>query len=198
MRLRYDEATEHFRGELLAWLAAHVPPAEARTEPRLSSEHLPGWPRAWQRTLFDHGWLVPGWPPELGGRNATPLQQMVYFEEFAKLDIARAYNPQGLGICASSLYDYGIEEQRERWLAPTLRGEVTWCVGMSEPGAGSDLAALQTGAVRHGDTYVVNGQKVWTSGAHHADWCFCFVRTDPTRPTSTRSSSTTSRCRPPT
>jgi alkylation response protein AidB-like acyl-CoA dehydrogenase len=179
MRLRYDEETEAFRAELRAWLEENLPRPEDMDEPRLSSAHLPGWARAWQRRLYDAGWLVPGWPPELGGRNATALQQMVYFEEFAKLEVARAYNPQGLGVIAPSLYDFGTPEQQERWLVPTLRGDVTWCVGMSEPDAGSDLANLGATAVRQGDVFVVNGQKVWTSGAHHADWCLAYVRTDP-------------------
>jgi alkylation response protein AidB-like acyl-CoA dehydrogenase len=91
-------------------------------------------------------------------------------------------NPQGLGIISPSLHDYGTPEQQERWLLPTLRAEIAWCLGMSEPGAGSDLASLKTRAVLDGDNFVVNGQKVWTSGAHHSDWCLCYVRTDPTLP----------------
>ena len=179
MRLRYDDATEAFRAELRAWLADNVPSREEReANPRLSSAHMPAWARAWQRRLFDAGWLVPGWPPELGGRDATAVQQMVYFEEFARIDVPRATSPQSLGIIAPSLFDHGDAEQRERYLLPTLRGEISWCVGMSEPGAGSDLAALSTRAELRDDHFVVNGQKVWTSGAHHADHCFCFVRTD--------------------
>ena len=94
----------------------------------------------------------------------------------------RSLNPQGLGIIAPSIKDYGTPEQQERFLLPTLRAEIAWCLGMSEPGAGSDLASLRTRAVLDGDHFVVNGQKVWTSGAHHADWCLCFVRTDPDVP----------------
>ena len=93
----------------------------------------------------------------------------------------RSANPQGLGIIAPSINDYGTPEQKERFLLPTLRAEISWCLGMSEPGAGSDLASLKTRAELVGDEFVVNGQKVWTSGAHHADWCLCFVRTDPDR-----------------
>jgi len=181
MRLGYDADTEAFRAELRAWIAAHRPdPAEMAAAPRQSSGHLPQWAREWQRALFDAGWLVPGWPPELGGRDASPTQQMVYFEEFARTDLARSYNPQGLGIIAPSLYDFGDEDQKQRFLLPTLRAGVSWCVGMSEPDAGSDLASLRTTAVPRDDgTFVVNGQKVWTSGAHHADHCLAFVRTDP-------------------
>ncbi len=103
---------------------------------------------------------------------------MIYFEEMKRRQIPRSLNPQGLGIIAPSLRDYGTPEQQERWLLPTLRAEIAWCLGMSEPGAGSDLASLKTRAVRDGDHFVVNGQKVWTSGAHQADWCLCFVRTN--------------------
>jgi alkylation response protein AidB-like acyl-CoA dehydrogenase len=132
--------------------------------------------------LFDAGYLVPGWPPELGGRNATPAQQMIYFEEFTRRQIRRTTNPQGLSIITPSIIDDGTPEQRDRFALPTLRAEISWCLGMSEPNAGSDLASLSTRAVIDGDRFIVNGQKVWTSGAQHADWCFCFVRTNPDVP----------------
>ncbi len=182
MRLRYSEEDEAFRAELLAWLEDHPPPPEEERTGRRSSADIPEWARRWQRTLFDGGWLVPGFPPEWGGRNASTVQQMIYFEVFADLDIPRSVNPQGLSIAAASLLDYGSEAQIEQLAVPTLRGDLAWCIGMSEPGAGSDLAGLSTRAVLDGDEFVVNGQKVWTSGAHHADWCFCYVRTDPSAP----------------
>ncbi len=182
MRLQYGAAEEAFRAELIAWLEEHTPPRALLDEPKLSSAHLPDWARAWQRTLFDAGWLVPGWPPDYGGRNATPVEQMIYFEEFAAREIPRTANPQALGIIAPSIRDYGTPAQRERFVLPTLRAEIAWCLGMSEPGAGSDLASLKTRALLEGDEFVVNGQKVWTSGAHHSDWCLCFVRTDADAP----------------
>ena len=178
MRLRYGDAEETYRAELVGWLEVHAPARALLTRPKRSSADLPDWARDWQRSLFDAGWLIPGWPPELGGRNATPAEQMIYFEEMKRREIPRSLNPQGLGIIAPSLRDYGTPEQQQRWLLPTLRAEIAWCLGMSEPGAGSDLASLQTRAVLDGDHFVVNGQKVWTSGAHHADWCMCFVRTN--------------------
>jgi alkylation response protein AidB-like acyl-CoA dehydrogenase len=182
VKLKYSESEEAFRADLVAWLDANAPAKELLAIPRLSSAHLPDWAREWQRTLFDNGWLVPGWPPELGGRNASATEQMIYFEEMKKREIPRSYNPQGLGIIAPSLLDYGTEEQKERWLLPTLKAEISWSLGMSEPGAGSDLASLKTKAILDGDHFVVNGQKVWTSGAHHSDWNMCFVRTDPDAP----------------
>jgi alkylation response protein AidB-like acyl-CoA dehydrogenase len=182
MRLQYAPEDEAFRVELDQWLDTHQPSEDRLAEPKLSSAHMPAWARRWQRELFDAGWLVPGWPPELGGRNATPTQQMIYFEEMSSREIMRSANPQGLGIIAPSINDYGTPAQKERFLLPTLRAEISWCLGMSEPGAGSDLASLKTRAVLQGDEFIVNGQKVWTSGAHHADWCLCFVRTDPDVP----------------
>ena len=183
MKLHYDTETERFREDLRAWLEANQPaPEDVRADPFLSSAHIPEWGRAWQRRLFDAGWLVPGWPPELGGRNATPVQQLVYFEEMAKISVMRSCNIQGLTIIAPSIRDYGSPEQQQRYVLPTLRAEISWCLGMSEPGAGSDLAALSTRAELRDDHFLVNGQKVWTSGAAHADYCFCFVRTNPDVP----------------
>jgi alkylation response protein AidB-like acyl-CoA dehydrogenase len=183
MKLKPEPGIESFRSELRTWLAANRPdPAEMRRSPSLSSAHLPPWARVWQRRMFDGGLLVPGWPPELGGRNASPVQQLVYFEEMAKIPVRRAYNPAGLGIITPSIRDYASPELQARFVVPTLRGEISWCLGMSEPGAGSDLAGLSTRAELRGDRFFVNGQKIWTSGAQHADWCFCFVRTDPEAP----------------
>lgn len=183
MQLHFDADTEAFRAELRAWLAANQPTREEmRADPLTSSAHLPDWSRRWQRRLFDAGLLVPGWPPELGGRNLPPVQQLVYHEEMARIPVERSTNPQGLGIIAPSIRDYGSAFLQERYLRPTLRAEIAWCLGMSEPGAGSDLAALSTRAEVHDDRFVVTGQKIWTSGAHHADHCFCFVRTDPDAP----------------
>ena len=132
--------------------------------------------------MFDAGWLVPGWPPERGGRHATPTQQLVYLEEMARAGVPRTTNPQGLGIVCPSILDYGSPDQIERYAMALLRGEKSACLGMSEPGAGSDLAGLTTRAVRDGDSYVINGQKLWTSGASHADFVFLFCRTDPDAP----------------
>jgi alkylation response protein AidB-like acyl-CoA dehydrogenase len=183
MQLHYDAETERFRSELRAWLQANQPALEEmRAEPVTSSAHLTGWSRRWQRRLFDAGLLVPGWPPERGGRSLPPVQQLVYHEEMAKLPVGRTTNPQGLDIIAPSILDYGSEFLKEKYLLPTLRAEIAWCLGMSEPGAGSDFASLSTRAELRDDHFLVTGQKIWTSGAHHADRCFCFVRTDPDAP----------------
>lgn len=183
MRLSFGNDVEKFRNEFKAWLALNAPTTEERAaEPARGSAHLPSWARAWTRRMFDAGWLVPGWPPERGGRNAGPVETLVYLEELAKADVPRTTNPQGLGIVAPSLFDFGDDEQIQAYALPILRGERSACLGMSEPGAGSDLAALSTRAVLDGDTFVINGQKVWTSGAADADFCLLFCRTDPTVP----------------
>lgn len=183
MKLTFDADVEAFRAEFTTWLADNAPTADERlADPARSSAHLPDWARRWTRTMFDAGWLVPGWPPERGGRDAGPIETLVYLEELAKADVPRTTNPQGLGIVVPSLFDFGSEDQIRDYAMTILRGERTACLGMSEPGAGSDLASLSTRAVLDGDTFVVNGQKVWTSGANEADFCFLFCRTDPTVP----------------
>jgi alkylation response protein AidB-like acyl-CoA dehydrogenase len=182
VQLTFDADVEAFRAEFVAFLDEQLPPeAEAVERPR-SSSHIPEWARGWQRLLFDTGWLLPGNPPEFGGRNATLLQQYVYLEELGRRRIYQSFNPQGVGIIAASLLAFGTRAQQQRWAVPILRAEITASLGMSEPGAGSDLASLKTRAVLDGDHFVVNGQKVWTSGAHDADVLLTFVRTDPEKP----------------
>ena len=185
MQLTFDADIEAFRAEFVAFLDTHLPRLDdpgGAFERSLSCSHIPEWAQRWQRLLFDNGWLLPGNPPEFGGRNATLLQQYVYAEELSRRRIYQSFNPQGIGIIAASLLSFGTPEQKQRWAVPILRAEITASLGMSEPGAGSDLASLRTRAVLDGDHFVVNGQKVWTSGAHHADVLLTFVRTDQDAP----------------
>jgi alkylation response protein AidB-like acyl-CoA dehydrogenase len=182
VKLAFDADVEAFRAEFIAFLDEHQPPETECAEPRSSSAHLPDWARRWQRLQFDHGWLVPGYPPEFGGRDATILQQFVHREELSRRRIYPHFNPQGVGIIAASILTFGTSDQKQRWVVPILRGERTAALAMSEPGAGSDLAGLRTRAVIDGDHFVVTGQKVWTSGAHHADVLLTFVRTDADAP----------------
>ena len=183
MKLAFEDDVERFRDQFKAWLVANAPtPEEMSADPVRGSAHVPEWARAWALRMFNDGWLVPGWPSERGGRNAQPVETLVYLEELAKAGVPRTTNPQGLGIVAPSLFDYGTERQIAEFAFPILRGERSACLGMSEPGAGSDLASLSTKAVLDGDAFVVNGQKVWTSGAADADFCFLFCRTDPAAP----------------
>lgn len=179
MQLTFDADVEEFRAEFVAFLDEHLPPEAETAERPQSCSHIPEWARRWQRLQFDHGWLLPGNPPEYGGRNASVVQQYVHQEELSRRRIYHSFNPQGVGIVAASILSFGTEEQKQRWAVPILRAEMTASVGMSEPSSGSDLASLRTKAVPDGDDFVVNGQKVWTSGAHHADVLLTLVRTDP-------------------
>ncbi|MGO9508733.1 MAG: acyl-CoA dehydrogenase family protein [Mycobacterium sp.] len=182
MQLTFDTEVEAFRAEFVSFLDEHLP-TEAQAAGRPSStSHVPDWSRRWQRLQFDHGWLLPGNPPEFGGRSANIVQQFVHREELSRRRIYHCFNPQGVGIIAASLLSFGTDEQKRRWAVPILRADMTASLGMSEPGAGSDLAGLRTTAKLVGDHFVVDGQKVWTSGAHDADVILTFVRTDPTAP----------------
>lgn len=183
MHLAWGPEEDAFRAELVTFLDEHLP-AEARERRDFAAgldagdEIIPQWARDWQATLFDAGWMIPGYPPELGGRNATPVQTLVYLEEMAARGVLRSAHFPGYAIVAPSLLEFGTDAQRA--LAPAaIRGDTVWCIGMSEPNAGSDLAGLTTRAELHGDHFVVNGQKVWTSYAMVAEQCFVYVRTDP-------------------
>ena len=187
MRLSFGPEVEVFRDELLAFLDEHAPPealagfdfADNGAEER--TDLIPAWARAWQATLFDHGWMIPGYPRELGGRDATPVQTLVYLEEMARRRIPRSLHFPGYAIVAPSLLEFGSDAQQDL-VAPAIRGDTIWCIGMSEPNAGSDLAGLQTRAELDGDRFIVNGQKVWTSYAMVAEKCFVYVRTNPNVP----------------
>ncbi len=132
----------------------------------------------WQRILHRQGWIAPGWPVELGGTDWTDTQRFIYENERAHLGVPDV-NPFGLKMVGPVIYTFGTKEQQEYFLPRILASEDWWCQGYSEPGAGSDLASLQTRAVRDGDDYIVNGSKIWTTNAQHADWMFCLVHTDP-------------------
>jgi alkylation response protein AidB-like acyl-CoA dehydrogenase len=182
MKLDWSAADEAFRAELVAFIDEYAP-TEAKAGRDFTEGggfEIPRWAREWQAALFDHGWMIPAYPPELGGRNATPIQTLIYMEELAKRRIPRSLHFPGYAIAAPSLLEFGDEEQR-KLAAPSIRGDLVWCIGMSEPNAGSDLASLTTRAFQDGSDgpFIVNGQKVWTSYSMIAEKCFCYVRTDP-------------------
>ena len=135
---------------------------------------------SWLDHLGEKGWLAPAWPKKYGGADMTVLEQFVLSEELTKAGAPTSR--QMLNLVGPTIMLHGTEEQKAEHLPPMLRGEVAWCQGFSEPGSGSDLASLQTRAVRDGDDYVINGQKIWTSGAHRANWMFVLTRTDPDAP----------------
>ena len=137
--------------------------------------------RAFEKKLAERGWLTMAWPQEYGGGGASHVRQMIFREECASHG-APGSGGQGINMVGPCIMVHGTEEQKQRFLPPIARAEVVWCQGFSEPGAGSDLASLQTRAVQDGDDYVINGQKIWTSNAQHADWIHVLARTDPDAP----------------
>jgi hypothetical protein len=178
MQLEFTAEERAFRSEVREFIATHYP-AEVRAKQEQGLELTKEDFLSWHRILARRGWSVPAWPIEYGGTGWTPTQRYIFDAELARADtvpiIAFSTN-----LVGPVLYTFGTPEQKARFLPPIVSGDVWWCQGYSEPGAGSDLAALQTRAVRDGDHYVVNGQKTWTTLAQHADWGFFLVRTDPT------------------
>ena len=163
-----------FQEEARSWLQANVPRSEESDGEGMGSGIEQR--RAWQRKLYDAGYIGLSWPQEYGGRSASLIEQMIFNNEAI---LARAPDPVnviGLGMGGPVIIAHGTDEQKARYLKPLLTGEEIWCQGFSEPNAGSDLSALQTRAEDHGDHYVVNGQKVWTSLAHVAKWCMLLTR----------------------
>ena len=136
----------------------------------------------WFEAVSEKGWIAPHWPKEYGGGGFSPMEQYIYNAELATANVPAPGSNVGIGMLGPALIVHGTDEQKKQFLPPILKGEVVWAQGFSEPGAGSDLAALQTRAVRDGDEYVVNGQKIWTSHAHYADWVLLLARTDPEAP----------------
>jgi alkylation response protein AidB-like acyl-CoA dehydrogenase len=182
--LRFSAADEAFRAEVCDWLVTYLVGefAELGDAGGPGREHE-GFEvrRAWERLLGEHGWVGLGWPAP-HGREASLVQQVIFHEEYAKAHAPHRVNHMGENLFAPTVIACGTDEQRERFLPPIRTGEELWCQGYSEPNAGSDLANVATKAVRDGDEWVITGQKVWTSLAHLADWCFVVARTDPDAP----------------
>ncbi|HEX6032154.1 MAG TPA: acyl-CoA dehydrogenase family protein [Tepidiformaceae bacterium] len=180
MEFKFTAEHEALRSEVRQFLKETVPSGPGPARPT-SQEN---WDEqvAFNRKLASKKWIAPAWPAEYGGLAWSHIQQMIFSEEISYAgapDGGRVFN---VGMIGPTLIVHGSPEQKKQHLPRITSGEVVWCQGYSEPGAGSDLASLQTRAVRDGDDYVVNGQKIWTTGAHHADWCFLLVRTDPDAP----------------
>jgi len=170
-----------FRDELRAWLAANIPKDwnEWREKPiEVSFPYL----RAWQRKLQEGRWAAVSWPKEYGVRGASLMLQAIFWEEMARAEAPPMANSLGLGLIGPTIIAYGSEAQKKRYIPKILSAEEIWCQGFSEPNAGSDLASLQMEARLEGDTYIVNGQKVWMSYGWVGDWCELVVRTDPAVP----------------
>ncbi|HEX2560827.1 acyl-CoA dehydrogenase family protein [Phenylobacterium sp.] len=175
---------EAFRVEARQWLDANFPKSL-----RGADDMTPGEGPAsetedrkrWKQAMAEKGWGTPTWPRQYGGAELSGPEAVVLADEMNRIG---AYNPMagmGVSMIGPTLLEYGTEDQKQRHLPPIVRGEIRWCQGYSEPGAGSDLASLQTRCEDAGDHWRINGQKIWTSGAQYADWCFCLVRTDTTK-----------------
>ncbi|GIH77740.1 acyl-CoA dehydrogenase family protein [Planobispora longispora] len=174
--------TAAFREEIRSWLEKHLSGefAHARGLGGPGREHEGHEVRlAWERLLGAAGWTCLGWPGEHGGREASLAEQVVFHEEYARAQAPARVGHIGEGLIGPTVIDYGTEEQKRRFLPPIRLGEELWCQGYSEPEAGSDLANVQTRARLEGGEWVITGQKVWTSLAHVADWCFALCRTEP-------------------
>ena len=185
MDFRFGPRDEAYRAEVRAWLEAHVPAwARGSGRPRGSLVDDEDFERhrAWQQELYEAGYVGPTWPVEYGGRGRSAVENAILQEEMVRAGAPAPLNTLGIGLCGPALLHHGTETQKLRFLQPMLTAEEIWCQGYSEPDAGSDLASLRTRAELRGDTWVVNGQKTWTSLAHRADWCFALVRTDPEAP----------------
>jgi len=178
-----NSSLPEFRRALIGWLDEHLTPelvgaARGGLDDPDQLEML----RAWNRVLADARWAAPAWPAEHGGRDATVDEQLAYLEVMAEKGAPGPVNVIGVANIAPAILEFGTQLQKDRFIAPLLRGDEIWCQGMSEPDAGSDLASLRTTARLVGDAFVVDGQKTWNSLGHLADWCQLYVRTDPEAP----------------
>jgi alkylation response protein AidB-like acyl-CoA dehydrogenase len=180
MDFEFSEKHEAFRKEVRAWLERNVPDdlrGKSFAASRADRDEVRRL-RGWQKTMYEAGYVGMDWPVEFGGKGATLVDQLILFQEMARAESPQFVNRGGVSMLGPTLMKHGTPAQQKRFLTNILTADEMWCQGFSEPNAGSDLANLQTRAVREGDHFVVNGQKVWTSMAHVADWCFLLVRTD--------------------
>ena len=176
MNLAYTPEQQGFRAEVRGWMEAHVP-----TEPLVTLEGSEGFDQhvAWERELAAGNWGMVTWPTEYGGRGLDLIAWLIFEEEYFRAGGPNRANQNGIFLLGPTIMEFGSDEQKARFLAPMARGEVIWAQAWSEPGAGSDMAAISSKAIRDGDHYVLSGQKTWSSRAAFADWGFGIFRTDP-------------------
>ncbi|CAN5442254.1 acyl-CoA dehydrogenase [soil metagenome] len=179
MDLTYPADAEEFRIEIRAWLEEHLPAGWFDEGFRMTPEEKAAWNDEWTTTLFEGGWICATWPEEYGGKGLSTMQGVVLAEEFAKARAPMRADFFGDTLVGPTILMNGTEEQKKYFLPKILDGSMSWCQGFSEPDSGSDLASLKTTAVQDGDEWVINGQKVWTTQAQFADYCFVLARTDP-------------------
>ena len=170
-----------FRAKCKEWLDsnAQLKDTGKRANAESNLEELIAKAKVWQKKKYDAGWAMLHWPKEYGGINATPIERIIWGQEESKYDVPGSIFEIGLGMCGPVMMQYASEEQKERYLPPMAEGKEIWCQLFSEPSAGSDVAGLRSKAVKDGDEWIINGQKVWTSGAHYSDFGILVVRHDP-------------------
>ena len=180
----FNDTTQEaeFRKEVSSWLSANAELKDGSKDslPAMSEEDALVRAKEWQAKLYEGGWACLHWPQEYGGRGSTPIERVIWGQEVSKFKIPGGFFEIGQGMAGPVLMMYANEEQKKRFLPPMAKGEEIWCQLFSEPGAGSDLAGLKTKSVLEGDTWTINGQKIWTSGAHYSDYGILVTRSDPT------------------
>ncbi|MBM7664135.1 alkylation response protein AidB-like acyl-CoA dehydrogenase [Solibacillus kalamii] len=179
MDFSYTSHEEQFRLELREWLENNLPEGWLAGTFKMpeNQQELGQFLRNWQRKLSEGRWAAIAWPEQQGGRNATLMEEIIYHQEMVRVKAPPLVNYVGLHMVGPTLMQIGSKEQQEKYISKIITGEEVWCQGYSEPNAGSDLAAVQTTAVKDGDKWIINGQKIWTSFAHFADRCFLVART---------------------
>ena len=182
MELSYPADAEAFRQEIRTWLETNLPKGWGQPGFEMSAEERKNFNDTWPSKLFEGGWICATWPTEYGGKGLSTMQGVVLSEEFARMKAPLRADFFGDTLVGPTLLQWGTEEQKKEFLPNILNGKTRWCQGFSEPNSGSDLASLKTTAVLDGDEWIINGQKVWTTGGHHADYCFLLTRTDPDGP----------------
>ncbi len=179
MELTYPSEAEEFRLEIRAWLEEHLPEGWFDDDFEQTPEEKAAFSTSWTQELFDGGWICASWPKEYGGKGLSTIQNVVLNEEFARASAPMRADFFGDTLVGPTILQWGTEEQKQEFLPKILSGQIAWCQGFSEPDAGSDLAGLSARAELDGDEWVINGQKVWTTQAQNADFCFVLARTDP-------------------
>jgi alkylation response protein AidB-like acyl-CoA dehydrogenase len=183
----FGSEVEAFRGEARNWLEENYPQSLRRDSDATQEAIMMGGLKPtgdlklWKERMAAKGWGAPTWPKQYGGGGLTPQEARILQDEMTRIGATNPVAGMGTSMFGPTLLEYGTEEQKQRHIPPIVKGELRWCQGYSEPGAGSDLASLTTKAEDKGDHWEINGQKIWTSGAQYADWCFCLVRTDPSK-----------------
>ena len=182
MDLNYPAEAEAFRTEIRSWLEANLPKGWFDDGFKMTDEERAAFNATWTEKLFEGGWICAGWPKEYGGKGLNLLEQVVLNEEFARAQAPLRADFFGDTLVGPTILQWGTEEQKKEFIPGILQGKIAWCQGFSEPNSGSDLASLKTEAVLDGDEWVINGQKVWTTQAQHADYVFLLCRTDKDAP----------------